>query len=73
MHWMHGGWNMGFMWLWVVLLIVAVAALVYYLGQGGHTPGRGPGESAEEILKQRYARGEIDKNEFERRLGDLRR
>jgi hypothetical protein len=30
-------------------------------------------ESAEQILKRRYARGEIDREDYERRLNDIRR
>jgi len=30
-------------------------------------------ESAEQILKRRYARGEIDREDYERRLDDIRR
>jgi uncharacterized membrane protein len=33
----------------------------------------GTKESAEEILKRRYARGEIGKEEYDRTLSDLRR
>ena len=32
-----------------------------------------PRESAEEILKKRYARGEMDKEEYERKLEGLRK
>jgi uncharacterized membrane protein len=36
-------------------------------------PGHAPrGESAEEILKRRYANGEISKEEYEQKLNDLR-
>jgi len=36
--------------------------------------GQGPhGESPETILKQRYARGDLDRDEYERRLSDLRK
>jgi uncharacterized membrane protein len=34
--------------------------------------GNGASESPQEILKRRYARGEIDKDEYEKRLQDLR-
>lgn len=67
-----GGWFMGplMMLLFVVLAVVVVAAAVRWLG--GHGPSH-PTQmdearnSAREILEQRFARGEIDEEEFRRR------
>lgn len=56
--------------MWVLFLIVLVAVLftaVKVAGSGGGAAG----ETALEILKKRYARGEIDKEEFERLKKDL--
>ncbi|WP_327070339.1 SHOCT domain-containing protein [Kitasatospora sp. NBC_01250] len=39
---------------------------------GGPWPGRAGGGEAERILGERYARGEIDEEEYLRRLGTLR-
>ena len=77
-----GGW-FGFGWifmiLWWVLIIAGIVALVKWLsGQsraGSHDrekpldPARGG--SALEILKERYAKGEINKEEFEQKKKDL--
>ncbi len=57
--------------LWIALLVVLVWALIRWLdrrtsvpgSQGTTTPTSGP--SALEILRQRYARGEIDTATFE--------
>ena len=57
--------------LWIALLVVLVWALIRWLdrrntvtsGQGLGMPANGP--SAIEILRQRYARGEIDTATFE--------
>ncbi len=54
--------------LWWLLLIVGVALLVKWL-LGGTTRGRRTG--AREILAERYARGEIEREEFESRTRDL--
>ncbi|MGC1402255.1 MAG: SHOCT domain-containing protein, partial [Thermodesulfobacteriota bacterium] len=73
------GWgNMGwfgpiFMIIFWVLLVVLIVLLIRWLlssGQGANR-GHGGGESALEILKKRYARGEIDKEEFEAKKKDL--
>lgn len=56
--------------LWWVLLIVGFALLVRWL-LGAGTGGRRAGGGAVEILAERYARGEIDRDEFEKRRRDL--
>jgi putative membrane protein len=71
MHW--NGWFMGWMWIfWVVVLVVVVFVIVRLLGTSSGRP-KVRGEAAEEILKSRYARGEISKDDYERMLNDLRR
>jgi len=72
-HWDgHMGW--GWMGLW---WIVAAAALLVVLWAGlrATRPGSpaGGGEPPEAIVKRRYARGEIDRETYERMLADLRR
>ena len=60
-----GGWMMLF---WAVLFIFIIVLIVKLLMSTGkdHT-----GDTALETLKKRYARGEIDKEEFEKRKKDL--
>ncbi len=65
----HGGWFLGpiMMIFFVALLVVAVVLIVRWLG-GSEAARRGPsGDAALDVLKQRFARGEIDRNEFEDR------
>ena len=65
----HGGWFLGpiMMIVFVALLVVAVVFIVRWLG-GSDLARRGPsGDAALDILKQRFARGEIDRDEFEDR------
>lgn len=79
-----GGWGWGygmmgcFGWVFMLLLVIVVVALVVgllrdvFAGMRGHhgTP-RAPGSSARAILDERYARGEIDADEYKRRRADL--
>lgn len=73
-----GGWGYVFMVISFVLfwgaVIVAVVLLARALGPGnrGRNQGSGPGQ-AEDLLAERFARGEIDENEYTARLDVLRR
>ena len=61
----HGfGW--GFMWLFWLLLIVVIAWAVKVALSGG-TDGGKEAKSPLQILEERFARGEIDEEEFERK------
>jgi putative membrane protein len=55
---------------YLLIAIVLVAAVVWLVG-GEFARGPGPAKSALDILKERYARGEIGKEEFERKRRDL--
>ncbi len=70
--WMHGSGMFGggsamiLMWLIPVVLVVAI---IVFLSK---RPGFGSGEkTALDILKERYARGEIGKDEFDQRKSDI--
>lgn len=71
---MFGGWLLGF--LFVCFLGMIVFRFLYSgsghhgMGWGMHRMG-GPMD-AEEIIRQRYARGEITKEQFDQMLRDLR-
>ncbi len=70
----EGGWGFGMglgMWLFWVLLIVFIVALVKVFSSSSGSPPAGADKSPMEILKARYARGEIDEEEFERRRHEL--
>jgi len=74
--WGHGGgflgpWMLGSALLWLAFfgLLVWVAVRKFYARQGG---GR-TADSTEEILRQRFARGEVDVETYENALDALRR
>jgi len=73
---MHSRW--GWVWVlgmilmvllfWVIFFLGVVVAVRWLLGKGR----RKTSDKAIEILRQRYARGEITKEDFEAKKSDLR-
>lgn len=66
-HWMFGG----FMWGFWILFLVALFFLIRWAVQQGKASEQKREGNPMEILKKRYARGEIDKEEFEQKKKDL--
>ena len=70
-------WGFGgvFMILFWILVILAIAALVRWLAVPGgpSVTGGGDRKRALEVLEERYARGEIDREEYLQKREDLER
>ena len=63
----------GNQWLAGGATVAVVVLVVRWLGGMGAGPARQPGQKAPlDILEERFARGEIDKDEFEQRRDVLR-
>lgn len=68
-----GGWGMlgaVHMVLWWALIILGIVVLAKWL-LGGAPRAGAEGDRALGILRERYAHGEIDKDEFDKRKRDL--
>lgn len=67
-----GGWAMGAgMWIFWIVLLIIIVALVKIISPGGAPSAPARDQGPADILKARYARGEIDEDEFERRMKEL--
>lgn len=55
---------------WIAVLVAVVVFIVRWLG-GGSVSGVKPERTAREILDDRYARGDIDREEYLRRRQDI--
>ena len=72
------GWGYALMSVSMVLfwgvVILGIVALVRYLGRSAQSSdgAGGPRPSAEQVLAERFARGEIDEPEYTSRLAALR-
>lgn len=67
---MWAGW--GFHWIWMIVFwVIVIGLIVWAVGQlAPRGPERGRGE-ARDVLDLRYARGEVDDEEYRRRRGQL--
>lgn len=72
MHYMDG-WSMGgTMAAWWLFSVATVLAIMWMLYRALVRPSpRSPPDSAEDILKRRYASGDLTREEFQRKLDDL--
>jgi putative membrane protein len=72
---MGGWWGMGFGWISMILfwglVVLAIVALAKWLTQQPPSGRRPRDKTPLEILQERYARGEIDREEYEQKRQDL--
>jgi putative membrane protein len=69
---MNCGYGFGGMFMWILFVIV-IGVVAYFIIQGARarTSGTTPQETPLDILKKRYAKGEIAKEEYEKMKKDL--
>jgi uncharacterized membrane protein len=72
MFWDHGL-TMGWMAIWSLLSLIVFFGALWIAARFLWAPGGPSFESPEAILKRRYASGEINREEYERRLTDIRK
>ena len=69
------GWGMSFGWFFMVLfwalIILGVIAIVKWLSGGSVGAAGSQEKTTLDILKKRYARGEIDQEEYQMKKHDL--
>ncbi|MEJ2038203.1 MAG: SHOCT domain-containing protein [Desulfosarcinaceae bacterium] len=71
---MGGGSGVVMIIFWLIVLFAVIAVIWGVAGGSSRTPFNSHGkDDALEILKRRYARGEIDKEEYESKRRDLER
>lgn len=70
--WWVMGPYMGLFWLLVLAAIVALVLSMTHWHRSDPARVCPPAETARTILEERYARGDIDKDEFEQKKRDLR-
>jgi putative membrane protein len=68
--WGHMTWGYGGVFMWLILLIL-IGVVLYLVFRGDRWVRRGGEETPLDILKKRYARGEITKAEYDRMKKEL--
>ncbi len=69
--WNYGG-HMAWMWVWWLLGLTLLGVIIWAVARTAAPHGPAGDDSPEAILKRRYARGELNRDEYEQRLKDLR-
>jgi putative membrane protein len=70
-YWDHMSWGYGGFFMWLIFLVL-IGFVVYFVVRGEKWMKKsGSDETTLDILKKRYARGEITKQEYERMKKDL--
>ena len=65
----YNWWGMPMMWfIWLPVIIIAVVLIVRY---SNNNQPKEKGDSPMDILRKRYARGEVTKEEFEEKRKNL--
>lgn len=72
------GWGIGWLWMllfWLIPILLVLAAAKYFFSGRKQSGGesREDNDKALETLEERYARGEINREEFLQKSDDLRR
>ncbi len=67
------GFFFGGPWMWILLIVIVVVVIAVIKMAAGNSSGKTsqPEDTPLEILKKRYARGEIDEQEFNQRRKKL--
>ena len=70
----HMGWGGWMMMFWWVLILALVVAAIWWQARRRRPKREEPGDDrAEGILRERFARGEIDEATYRQQLTELRR
>jgi len=71
------GWGPGFGWIFMILfwgvVIVGIVAIVRWVREERSERSAPRGRTSLDVLRERYARGEIEREEFEQKRRDLER
>lgn len=66
------GYGGGMMWIfWILLIVLVLWVIKVNTGEGRNRDSSVQNKSALDILDERYAKGEIERDEFEQKRRDL--
>lgn len=72
MHWWNGDGHMGWMGIWWIVGAALIALVVWAVLRSSRGAMNGSSESPAQVLKRRYAKGEIDHATYQRMLTELK-